>query len=160
MVFDPSRISLVDILRFFWESHDPTQRNRQGNDHGTQYRSGAYYFSDEQRAIIEASKAAYEKAMMAKGYSNIATEVKAASTYPTVFYYAEDYHQQYLAKPGARPYCSAQPRGISLPPFEEWAPPALKEKYAPKLPKEFWDEYAPTMHCAINRPKTPIKWEL
>lgn len=122
VVYDPARISLVDIMRWFWESHDPTQLNKQGNDVGTQYRSGAYYFDDEQRAIIEASKAAYEKAMVAKGYGKVATQIAAAADYEHIFYYAEDYHQQYLAKPGARPYCSAQPRQVPLPPYETWEP--------------------------------------
>ena len=137
-VFDPTKISLVDVLRWFWESHDPTQGMGQGNDRGTQYRSGLYYVDEEQRMLMEASKAAYEKALGQK----ITTEIAAASDYPQCFYYAEDYHrahrsnstarlavsvdgvasfisspaEQYLAKPGARPYCSAQPRQVSLPP--------------------------------------------
>mmetsp|Transcript_21912 Transcript_21912/g.56380 ORF Transcript_21912/g.56380 Transcript_21912/m.56380 type:complete len:275 (-) Transcript_21912:172-996(-) len=161
VVYDPSKISLVDIMRWFWQSHDPTQLNKQGNDVGTQYRSGAYYFDDEQRAIIESSKAAYEKAMVAKGHGQVATQVASAADYgPSVFYYAEDYHQQYLAKPGARPYCSAQPRGVSLPPYETWLPEKLREKHAPKLPEAFWDEHAPTPHCVIRAPHEPIKWEL
>lgn len=65
---------------------------------------------------------------------------------------------QYLAKPGARPYCSAEPRGVELPPFESWAPAALKEKHAPKLPEAFWKEHAPTPHCVIRSVDTPIKW--
>ena len=102
MVYDPEKISLVDILRWFWEAHDPTQGMGQGNDRGTQYRSGAYYFDDEQKALIEASKAAYEGALAAAGIAGpITTEVAAASEYDQLFYYGENYHQQYLAKPGA-----------------------------------------------------------
>jgi peptide-methionine (S)-S-oxide reductase len=161
VVFDPAEISLVDILRWFWEAHDPTQGMGQGNDRGTQYRSGLYYFSEEQKQLYEASKNAYEKALAAKGKgkgSEITTEIRAASDFPEVFYYAEDYHQQYLAKPGARPYCSAQPQCVSLPPFEEWAPAELKEAYAPKLPEDFWAKHGPKPHCVIRSPNEPIKW--
>lgn len=159
VVYDPAKISLVDILRWFWQAHDPTQLNRQGNDAGTQYRSGAYWFDDEQRALVEASKAAYEAAMQAKGFGAIATQLADARSFDgEPFYFAEDYHQQYLAKPGARPYCSAQPREVELPPFESWAPPGLLEKHAPKLPEAFWKEHAPTPHCVIRSPNEPIKW--
>lgn len=162
VVFDPEKIGLVDILRWFWESHDPTQGMRQGNDAGTQYRSALYYFDDEQRQLIEASKAAYEEALKkeGRGCGRITTEIRAASDFPEsrVFYYAEDYHQQYLAKPGARPYCSAQPQMVALPLFEDWAPPELREKYAPRLPEEFWRAHAPKPHCVISAPDEPIKW--
>eukprot|EP00747_Dinoflagellata_sp_TGD_P188873 gnl/TRDRNA2_/TRDRNA2_48470_c0_seq1.p1 gnl/TRDRNA2_/TRDRNA2_48470_c0~~gnl/TRDRNA2_/TRDRNA2_48470_c0_seq1.p1 ORF type:complete len:292 (-),score=54.51 gnl/TRDRNA2_/TRDRNA2_48470_c0_seq1:135-935(-) len=161
-VFDPSKISIVDILRWFWEAHDPTCGMAQGNDRGTQYRSGLYYFDDEQRQLFEASKAAYEAALKKAGKgrgSAITTEIRAAADFPDgVFYYAEDYHQQYLAKPGARPYCSAQPQQVSLPPYEEWVPAALKEKYSPKLTESFWKEHSPSPHCVIRAPHEPIKW--
>ena len=153
VVYDPSKISFVDIMRWFWESHDPTQGMGQGNDRGTQYRSGFYYLDEEQKALIESSKAAYEKALG----KTITTEVAAASAYDTCFYFAEDYHQQYLAKPGARPYCSAQPQCVSLPPFESWAPPGL-EHHAPKLPEAFWAEHGPKPHCVIRSPHAPIQW--
>jgi peptide-methionine (S)-S-oxide reductase len=163
VVFDPAKISLVDILRWFWEAHDPTQGNAQGNDRGTQYRSGLYYFDEEQRELYEASKAAYEAALQAAGKGRggrITTEIRAAADFPDsqVFYFGEDYHQQYLAKPGARPYCSAQPQVVSLPPFESWAPPALREKYAPKLAEGFWGTHAPKPHCVIRSPNEPIEW--
>jgi len=161
VVFDPEKIGLVDILRWFWEAHDPTCGMGQGNDRGTQYRSGLYYFDEDQRKLFEASRDAYEKALEAakagKG-SSITTEIAAASDYPEAFYYAEDYHQQYLAKPGARPYCSAQPQQVSLPPFEEWAPEDLKETYAPKLPEQFWKAHGPKPHCVIKSPNEPIEW--
>ena len=88
-VFDPAKISFVDILRWFWESHDPTQGMGQGNDRGTQYRSGLYYADAEQKALIEASKAAYQTALG----QEITTEIAAASDYEQCFYYAEDYHR-------------------------------------------------------------------
>lgn len=163
VVFDPSKISLADILRWFWESHDPTQGMGQGNDRGTQYRSGLYYFDDAQRELYEASKEAYQTALSARGKGRgrtITTEISAAADFPNsqVFYYAEDYHQQYLAKPGARPYCSAQPQEVSLPPFEEWAPPNLQEMFRPMLPEEFWSKHAPKPHCVIRSPNQPIEW--
>jgi len=160
IVFDPEKISYVDLCRWFWEAHDPTQGMGQGNDRGTQYRSGAYYFDDEQKAILESSKAAYEAALKAKGIGPITTEIAAASDfakYGGLFYYGEDYHQQYLAKPGARPYCSAQPRQVSLPPFDTWAPAGLAH-HAPKLPEAFWDKHAPSPHCVIRSPNAPISW--
>merc|ERR1719387_1495602 len=91
---------------------------------------------------------------------SITTEIRAAADFPDsqVFYYGEDYHQQYLAKPGARPYCSAQPQVVSLPAFESWAPPALREKYAPKLTEDFWGTHAPKPHCVIRSPNEPIEW--
>ena len=161
VVYDPSKLSFVNILRWMWEAHDPTSGMSQGNDRGTQYRSGFYYFDDEQRELIEASKAAYEKALGRP----ITTEVAAAADYDQyggLWYFAEPYHQQYLAKPGARPYCSAQPQGVSLPPFESWAPPALVEKHAPKLPEEFWKTHglSPRGCKVVNSPNEPIEWEL
>jgi peptide-methionine (S)-S-oxide reductase len=159
VVFDPAKISAVDILRWFWESHDPTAGMAQGNDRGTQYRSGLYFFDDEQRQLFEASKAAYEKALEAAGKRRtaITTEIAAASDYTQVFYYGEDYHQQYLAKPGARPYCSAQPQCVSLPKFEEWAPSKeLLDKHAPKLPEAFWEVHSPKLHSVIRSTNEPI----
>jgi peptide-methionine (S)-S-oxide reductase len=163
VVFDPAKISVVDILRWFWEAHDPTQGMGQGNDRGTQYRSALYYSDDDQKRLIEASSAAYEAALKAAGKGRgdrITTEIKAAADCPgpECFYYGEDYHQQYLAKPGARPYCSAQPMEVSLPPFEQWAPEDLKEKYEPKLPEEFWKKHGPTPHCVVRAANEPITW--
>jgi len=153
VVYDPAKISFVDILRWFWEAHDPTQGMGQGNDRGTQYRSGFYWFDEEQKVLIENSKAAYEKALG----QTITTETRPAADYPTLFYYAEDYHQQYLAKPGARPYCSAMPRQVSLPPFESWAPSGLAH-HAPKLTDAFWAKHAPSPHCVIRSPNAPIQF--
>jgi peptide-methionine (S)-S-oxide reductase len=152
VVYNPNLISYVDIMRMFWESHDPTQYMGQGNDRGSQYRSGIYYFNDDQKRLIESSKAAYEAAL--GGGRTIKTEIAAASDYDKyggLWYFAEPYHQQYLAKPGSRPYCSAQPQGVSLPPFESWAPEDLKEKYKPTLPESFWKKHGPVRGCSIVR---------
>jgi len=105
VVFDPAKISFVDILRWFWESHDPTQGMGQGNDRGTQYRSGLYYADEEQKALIEASKAAYQNAL---GQA-ITTEVAAASDYEQCFYYGEDYHRAPPPHPGAQPAPALSP---------------------------------------------------
>lgn len=218
IVYDPKKISFVDILRWFWEAHDPTAGMSQGNDVGTQYRSGAYWFDDEQKELILASKAAYEKGLGRK----ITTECAAASDYDKyggLYYYAENYHrasamafgrprsrsldatrsrspclpalrtaaatravsavhpsqpppslphpspcfvaEQYLAKPGARPYCSAQPQRVSMPPFAEWAPAGLLEKHAPKLPEAFWKKYGLSGNSkacgVVGRPNEPVK---
>jgi len=162
VVYDPAKISFVDILRWFWEAHDPCSGMGQGNDRGTQYRSGFYYLDDEQKQLIEASLAAYEKALADAGKGRqITTEVAAAVDYEQyggLWFYAEGYHQQYLAKPGARPYCSAQPQCVSLPPFESWAPKGL-EHHAPKLPESFWRVHAPGAGCrVVNAPNEPIEF--
>mmetsp|Transcript_26907 Transcript_26907/g.59070 ORF Transcript_26907/g.59070 Transcript_26907/m.59070 type:complete len:323 (-) Transcript_26907:307-1275(-) len=154
VVYDPSKISFVDILRWFWEAHDPASGMGQGNDRGTQYRSGFYYFDDEQKALIEASKVAYEAAL--DSGKSITTEIAAASDYDQyggLWYFGEPYHQQYLAKPGARPYCSAQPQGVSVPGYDEWCPfpkgSELADKHAPKLPESFWAKHAPKRGCSV-----------
>lgn len=108
VVFDPTKTSYEKLLRAFWESHDPTQGMRQGNDAGTQYRSGVYAFDAAQKAAAEASRTEYQKALTAKGYGAITTEIVEAPE----FYYAEDYHQQYLHKnPGG--YCGLGGTGVA-----------------------------------------------
>ena len=110
VVYDPSVISYEGILKVFWENHNPTQGMRQGNDTGTQYRSGIYTYSDEQRQLAEASRNAYQQRLKQEGYSKITTEILDAPE----FYYAEDYHQQYLAKnPGG--YCGLGGTGVACP---------------------------------------------
>ncbi|MEZ5787665.1 MAG: peptide-methionine (S)-S-oxide reductase MsrA [Xanthobacteraceae bacterium] len=110
VVFDPKLISYEQLLKTFWESHDPTQGMRQGNDVGTQYRSGIYVFSPQQRAAAEASRASYAKALATRGLGDITTEIRDAPP----FYFAEAYHQQYLAKnPGG--YCGLGGTGVSCP---------------------------------------------
>jgi peptide-methionine (S)-S-oxide reductase len=110
VVFDPKTIAYGELLKTFWESHNPTQGMRQGNDVGTQYRSAIYTFSDAQRKAVDASKAAYQKALAAKGLGTITTEIAPAGE----FYFAEDYHQQYLAKNPAG-YCGLGGTGVSCP---------------------------------------------
>lgn len=108
VVFEPARIAYRDLLRAFWESHDPTQGMRQGNDIGSQYRSAVYAFDDAQRAAAEQSRAAYQTKLAAANFAAITTEITAARP----FYYAEDAHQQYLAKnPGG--YCGLGGTGVS-----------------------------------------------
>jgi len=110
VVFDPKVLPYETLLKTFWESHDPTQGMRQGNDVGTQYRSGIYVFDEAQRQAAEASKAAYQQALDARRYGPITTEIVPAGP----FYFAEDYHQQYLAKnPGG--YCGLGGTGVSCP---------------------------------------------
>ena len=110
MVFDPARISYEELLRIFWENHDPTQGMRQDNDVGTQYRSVIYTYSDDQRKQAEASRDAYQRELEAGGYGRITTEIREAPA----FYYAEDYHQQYLHKNPAG-YCPDHSTGVSCP---------------------------------------------
>ena len=110
VAFDPRKIRYEDLLRAFWESHDPTQGMRQGNDVGTQYRSGIYVYGDAQRKAAEASLAAYQEALTAAGFDPITTEIVDAPP----FYYAEDYHQQYLAK-NPDGYCGIGGTGVACP---------------------------------------------
>ena len=110
VVFDPAKTSYETLLKTFWENHDPTQGMRQGNDVGTQYRSGIYVSSPEQRRLAEASRDAYQRVLKAARFGDITTEILDAPE----FYYAEDYHQQYLAKnPGG--YCGMGGTGVSCP---------------------------------------------
>jgi len=108
VVFDPKKISYEQLLKTFWESHDPTQGMRQGNDAGTQYRSGIYVTNAAQRTAAEASKATYEAALKKRGYAPVTTEILDAPP----FYYAEDYHQQYLAQ-NPFGYCGLGGTGVS-----------------------------------------------
>jgi peptide-methionine (S)-S-oxide reductase len=110
VVFDPERMSYAQLLRLFWEGHDPTQGMRQGNDMGTQYRSAIYWGSEEQRAAAEASRELYKQELTAAGHGEITTEIAEA----TPFYYAEDYHQQYLAK-NPNGYCGLGGTGVACP---------------------------------------------
>jgi peptide-methionine (S)-S-oxide reductase len=112
VVFDPEVISYEGVLKVFWEGHDPTQGNRQGNDVGTQYRSTAYYADDAQRTAIEQSRASYETALARDGYGKITTEVAPLGE----FYYAEEYHQQYLSDAkNPNGYCGLGGTGVSCP---------------------------------------------
>jgi peptide-methionine (S)-S-oxide reductase len=110
VVFDPAKITYAELLKVFWENHDPTQGMRQGNDVGTQYRSGIYTYNDEQERAAERSRQAYQERLTATGYGAITTEIRSAPE----FYYAEDYHQQYLAK-NPDGYCGLGGTGVSCP---------------------------------------------
>jgi peptide-methionine (S)-S-oxide reductase len=109
VVFDPKVVSYSELLRRFWEAHDPTQGMRQGNDVGTQYRSAIYVFDDEQRAAAEASRKRYEEALAARRFGSITTEITPAGP----FFYAEDYHQQYLHK-NPMGYCGLGGTGVPI----------------------------------------------
>jgi peptide-methionine (S)-S-oxide reductase len=110
VVFDPKLITFDDLLKVFWENHDPTQGMRQGNDVGTQYRSGIYYYDEDQRRAAERSRDMFQKRLIDSGFGAITTEILSAPE----FYYAEEYHQQYLAKnPGG--YCGLGGTGVSCP---------------------------------------------
>jgi peptide-methionine (S)-S-oxide reductase len=110
VVFDPKQISYAELLKVFWESHDPTQGMRQGNDMGTQYRSAIYWAADDQRQKAEASLKAFQAELDGAGYGPITTELAPAPA----FYYAEPYHQQYLAK-NPNGYCGLGGTGVSCP---------------------------------------------
>lgn len=110
VVYDPRVVSFETLLKTFWEGHDPTQGMRQGNDTGTQYRSGIYYTSDAQKAAAEATKAEFAKGLQSAGYGAITTEILPAPE----FYFAEDYHQQYLAK-NPSGYCGLGGTGVTCP---------------------------------------------
>jgi peptide-methionine (S)-S-oxide reductase len=110
VVFDPARVTYADLLRVFWENHDPTQGMRQGNDRGTQYRSLLLTTSAEQQAEADASRARFQQAMTARGYGEITTTIEPLGPY----YYAEDYHQQYLVK-NPYGYCPIHATGVTLP---------------------------------------------
>jgi peptide-methionine (S)-S-oxide reductase len=110
VVYDPKQVSLDMLLKTFWESHDPTQGMRQGNDMGTQYRSAIYWTTPAQEAVVRASLASFQKALDAKGYGKITTELAAAGP----FFFAEEYHQQYLAKNHSG-YCGLGGTGVTCP---------------------------------------------
>ena len=162
VTFDPEKITFADLARWFWQSHDPTQVNGQGNDRGPQYRSALYYTTDEQCAVAHATLWAFERALRASGRAmqTIATEVRALKQ--TAFYHAEAAHQQYLARPGAQPYCSSRPLMIPLPPYRLDAHASLSEadrhRLGPRLPEAFWAAHAPTYQCALSLPNEPIEW--
>jgi peptide-methionine (S)-S-oxide reductase len=110
VIYDPEKIDYEDLLKVFWESHDPTQGMRQGNDVGTQYRSAVYVLDQEQKQVAEESRQAYQKRLSAAGRGSITTQITDAPQ----FYYAEDYHQQYLAK-NPDGYCGIKGTGVSCP---------------------------------------------
>ncbi|MCP9849471.1 peptide-methionine (S)-S-oxide reductase MsrA [Cyanobium sp. Morenito 9A2] len=146
VVWDCNAIDFSDLLKLFWECHNPTQGNAQGNDVGSQYRSAIYTFSDGQLALAEASRRAYQALLSAAGFGPITTEIASEK----IFFFAESNHQQYLAKPGSRPYCSAQPSGVRLGDF-------ASAHY--RLPPSVWTHYDWSVpHCVLRGDNAPIAW--
>ncbi len=144
VVWNKTEIDLSDLLKMFWECHDPTQGNRQGNDAGSQYRSVIYTTNQEHKDIATNSRDAYQKLLSQNGFGTITTHIEKSQ----VFYYAEEYHQQYLAKPGSRPYCSAMPTNISLRNFK-----GANYKLGPRIWENFnWKE----THCVLRSTNNPI----
>jgi peptide-methionine (S)-S-oxide reductase len=160
VVWDPKIVSFADLLRVFFESHDPTQGNRQGGDTGSQYRSGIYCSNDEQCEAAEAAKLSYGAALKREGKgrgSKVTTEILNALFEDQLFFgYAEDYHQQYLATPGARRYCSAEPTGTHLEPSPKWMPADSAEKWCDQLPPEYWAKYRPQPGCVLRQPDKQV----
>jgi peptide-methionine (S)-S-oxide reductase len=145
VVWDVNAIDFSDLLKLFWECHDPTAGMAQGNDTGTQYRSAIYVEDPELLHRANASRRRSQELLSAAGRGEITTEI--ASGEP--FYFAEAYHQQYLAKPGSRPYCSARPSGVLLDGFEE-------ASY--KLPPTVWSHYDWSIdHCVLRGENSPIR---
>jgi peptide-methionine (S)-S-oxide reductase len=145
VVWDEAAIGFSDLLKLFWECHDPTQGDRQGNDRGSQYRSVIYVDAPEALALAEASRDAYQSLLQEAGYGRITTEIRSHQH----FWPAEVYHQQYLAKPGSRPYCSAQPSGQRLGAF-----PGAEFRLDPRV----WDCYDWSVsHCVLRGENAPIR---
>ena len=144
VVWDRAQLDFSDLLKLFWECHDPTQGNRQGNDRGSQYRSAIYVEDPTLLAVAEASRDAYGQQLAAAGFGAITTEILEG----VEFHGAEAYHQQYLAKPGSRPYCSAQPTGVALAAF-----PGSAFKADPRV----WGFYDWSIsHCVLRGENGPI----
>ena len=145
VVWDNNKIDLSDLLKLFWECHDPTQGNRQGNDSGSQYRSAIYTKNKDQFIKVIESKKSYQKELEKNGFGLITTEIKN----DIKFYFAEDYHQQYLAKPGSRPYCSAMPTKVQ---FKDFSGSNFK------LNEKIWSNYNwDISHCILRGENTPFK---
>ena len=145
VVWNVNKIDISDLLKMFWECHNPTQKNRQGNDIGTQYRSTIFFTNDHNHDKIISSKEAYQKELNKNNLGLIETEIKKIDTY----YYAEDYHQQYLAIEGNRQYCSASPTKVKLGSFNG-------SNY--KLPKEIWDNFNWEVDkCVLRSNNKPIE---
>ena len=145
VVWDVNAIDFSDLLKLFWECHDPTQGMAQGNDTGTQYRSAIYLVDPELLQVAEASRDRYQHLLNANGKGAITTEIATGKP----FFFAETYHQQYLASPGSRPYCSAQPSGVLLDDF-------AGANY--KLPPQVWSHYDWSIsHCILRGDNSPIR---
>ena len=145
VIWDKTIIDISDLLKMFWECHDPTQKNRQGNDRGSQYRSAIYFFNKENEQIIINSRDAYQKILSENKFGSIETEIKQIKNY----YYAENYHQQYLAIEGSRQYCSASPTNFKLEKFKG-------SNY--KLDSKIWENFDWTIEkCVLRSDNTQIK---
>ena len=144
VVWDTALIDFSDLLKLFWECHDPTQGDRQGNDSGSQYRSAIYVDDPELLKQAEASRDSYQQLITAQGYGAITTEIRTG----VPFFAGENYHQQYLARPGSRPYCSAMPTKVELGTFAGCT-------Y--KLPDTVWSHYDWNIsHCVLRGENAPI----
>jgi peptide-methionine (S)-S-oxide reductase len=145
VIWNKSEIDISDLLKMFWECHDPTQKNGQGNDMGTQYRSAIYYKNETNRQVILASKEQYQKELNKINLGLIETEIKMIDTY----FYAEQYHQQYLASIGSRQYCSAAPTKVKLAAFNG-------SNY--KLKDHIWENFNWEVDkCVLRSDNNPIK---
>ncbi len=145
VIWNTNEIDLSDLLKMFWECHNPTQGNRQGNDNGSQYRSAIFIKNENHTELIFNSMSKYQELLSQNNFGKITTQVQ--SNIP--FYFAEEYHQQYLAKPGNRQYCSAMPTNISLNEFR-----SCNYKLSPKVWSNFnWSEN----HCVLRSDNKPIK---
>lgn len=161
VVYNPELISYADLLRMFYESHDPTQVNGQGNDHGTQYRTGIYFSTKAEEIMANAAKKAYQKSIELDEDVDdkpIATEIVKLDKW----FFAEAYHQQYLAQPGSRKYCSARPLEVSMISFDQWGTKVLENLKddeikqiggEAKLPEKYWKKYGPKSSCSVTREK-------
>ena len=144
VVWNTNEIDISDLLKMFWECHNPTQKNQQGNDIGTQYRSTIYYKNENKKVIIQASKEEYQKELNKMNLGTIQTEIKMIDSY----YFAEPYHQQYLAVDGSRQYCSASPTKVQLGYFDRC-------NY--KLNKEIWNYFNWDIDkCVLRSDNKPI----
>tara|TARA_Y100001968_G_scaffold171657_1_gene157042 strand:+ start:551 stop:1300 length:750 start_codon:yes stop_codon:yes gene_type:complete len=145
VVWNNKEIDISDLLKLFWECHDPTQGHRQGNDSGSQYRSAIYTTTKNQLTKANESKKSYQEQLHKNGFGDITTEILNN----VKFYFAEEYHQQYLAKPGSRPYCSAMPTKVELGNFKG-------SNF--KLKKNVWTNYNwDISHCILRGENTPIE---
>ena len=145
VIWDKREIDISDLLKMFWECHDPTQKDRQGNDIGTQYRSAIYFKNKKHKDIILASKEQYQKELNKQNFGSIKTEIKMIDTY----YFAEEYHQQYLASLGSRQYCSASPTKVELGVFSG-------SNY--KLQNHIWENFNWEVEkCVLRSYNKPIK---
>ena len=145
VVWNKDEIDISDLLKMFWECHDPTQKDRQGNDIGTQYRSAIYYKNENNKKIILASKEHFQKELNKNNFGPIATEIKMID----IYYYGEQYHQQYLALPESRQYCSASPTKVKLGDF-------TGSNY--KLKEYIWENFNWEVDkCVLRSDNNPIK---